>query len=337
VTPKRVAGSAYRRARRLVVPLTRTAATEVDRIRHRSGRADLAVFHEFHDGPYGGGNQFLRALVKELRGRGLGVEVNRISGRTPICLFNSFNFDFARLRRFARDGVRFVHRVDGPLSLYRGFDDGTDARIASINEELANATIVQSEYSLGAHRRLGIQLNEPVVIANAVDGSIFRPPASRQPLVGRPLRLIATSWSDNPNKGAEVLEWLDAHLDRSRFEFTFVGRTPAMLRRTRVLGAMPSAALAAELRRHDVYVAASVNDPCSNALLEGLACGLPALYRASGGHAELVGEGGVSFSGTDDVMLALERLASELDERRRAISVPPIAEIADRYLEVLRR
>ena len=30
-------------------------------------------------------------------------------------------------------GVRMVHRVDGPVGVYRGFDDGTDARIAEIN------------------------------------------------------------------------------------------------------------------------------------------------------------------------------------------------------------
>ena len=89
------------------------------------------------------------------------VELNRISRGTSVCLFNSFNFDFRRLRRFARDDVRFVHRVDGPISIYRGFDDGTDARIAEINRVLADATIVQSRYSLDAHRALGIELVDP--------------------------------------------------------------------------------------------------------------------------------------------------------------------------------
>ena len=68
------------------------------------------------------------------------VEQNRISGRTPACLFNSFNFDFRRLRRFASRGARMVHSVDGPIGVYRGFDDGTDAQIARINAELAVAT-----------------------------------------------------------------------------------------------------------------------------------------------------------------------------------------------------
>ena len=39
------------------------------------------------------------------------------------------------------------------------------------------------------------------VIPNAVDPAIFHPPASREPLDGRRVRLIASSWSDNPRKG----------------------------------------------------------------------------------------------------------------------------------------
>jgi hypothetical protein len=84
--------------------------------------------------------------------RNLAVEVNRLSGGTLACLYNSFNFDFRRLRRFARDGVRMVHRVDGPIGVYRGFDDGTDRQIVDINPELADATIGQSRYSLDKHR-----------------------------------------------------------------------------------------------------------------------------------------------------------------------------------------
>src|SRR5918911_5004564 len=106
------------RAARLVRPLVRRGRTEADWLRSRRDRADLAVFHEFHAPPYGGGNQFLLALVKELERRGLRVERNRLSGGTPACLYNSFNFDFRRLRRFVRGDVRMVHRVDGPIGVY---------------------------------------------------------------------------------------------------------------------------------------------------------------------------------------------------------------------------
>jgi glycosyltransferase involved in cell wall biosynthesis len=323
------------RPRAFVNVLLRAGKTEVDRARSRSGRSDVAVFHEFHEPPYGGGNQFLLALVGEWRARGLDVEINRVSGQTPACLYNSFNFDFARLRRFAGDGVRMVHRVDGPIAAYRGFDDGTDARIVEINQ-LADATVLQSRYSLEKHEGLGLELRNPVVIPNSVDPSIFHPPSSFEPLGERPLRVVMSSWSENPRKGADVLTWLDANLDFELAHVTFVGQTRERFDNIRIVQPLPSRGVADVLRAHDVYLAPSVDDPCSNALLEALACGLPAAYRRSGGHPELVGDAGIGFDTPEEVPAALARLRAELDERRASIRITPLAAVADRYLEVLR-
>jgi glycosyltransferase involved in cell wall biosynthesis len=318
-----------------VRPVVRRGRTEADWFRTRRGRADISVFHEFMEPPYGGGNQFLLALVSELERRGLRVEVNRLSGGTPACLFNSFNFDFSRLRRFAREGARMVHRVDGPIGVYRGFDDGTDLRIVHLNNEVADATILQSEWSSRKHGELGLKLRDPVVIPNAVDPSIFHPPTHREPLGTARLRVVTTSWSDNPRKGAEILRWLDAHHDPHHVYVTFVGNTQVPFARIQTIPPVASREVAEILRAHDVFLAPSRDDPCSNALLEALACGLPAAYLRSGGHPELVGEAGIGFDEPEELPDVFERLRRELDERRAAIRVPALSKVADRYLEVL--
>ncbi len=329
------AGAVPRAARRAARRATGRARTELDWLASRRGAADLALFHEFAPSPSGGGNQFLRALVGELERRGLEVELNRLSAGTRACLVNSFNFDVTRLRRFARSGVRTVHRVDGPIGVYRGYDDGTDRAIAAVNAELADATILQSQYSLEKHRELGFELRAPVVVPNTVDPAIFHPAAERAPLFGRKVRVIATSWSDNERKGADTLAWLDAHLDIDRYELTFVGRSSVSFERIDVVGPVGSHEVARLLGEHDVYLAPSRDDPCSNALLEALACGLPAAYLESGGHPELVGEGGLPFRADEELPAVLDRLVAELDERRSAIAVPSLADVADRYLAVL--
>jgi glycosyltransferase involved in cell wall biosynthesis len=147
--------------------------------------------------------------------------------------------------------------------------------------------------------------------------------------------VVATSWSDNPRKGADTLAWLDANHDPRRLELTFVGNTQRSFDWIRLVAAVPSRRVAELLRAHDAYLAPSRDDPCSNGLLEALACGLPAAYLRSGGHPELVGEGGIGFDEPEELPSVFEQLREELDVRRAAIRVRALAETADRYLEVL--
>ncbi len=297
--------------------------------------ADIAIFHDFQPPPAGGGHQFLRALWHEWERQGYVVENNTISRRTHACLFNSYNFHFARLRALQRNGCRMVHRIDGPMSAYRGFDNGSDARIAQMNGELAEATIVQSHYSLREHRALGYQLRDPHVIMNVADPAIFhsqgRVPFDRQ----RKIRLISASWSDNSNKGAAIYQSIAQQLDPARFEYSFVGNTPVNLPHMRVLPPVPSQQLAQLLREHDIYITASKNDPCSNSLIEALACGLPALYLDSGGHPEIVGQAGFAFADATEALRRLDQLVDEYAERQAQITLPTLADVAAQYLRVM--
>src|SRR5439155_15381085 len=150
--------------RRVLRPLTRPAKRALWRARverdsrlGRLRRADVALFHEFSPSPAGGGNQTLRAIVGELERRGVRVENNTISATTRAVLLNSFNFDVERFQLLVRGtrDVRLVHRVGAVTSLYRGFDDGTDARVAEINRRLAVATIAISRATIEMYRAIG--------------------------------------------------------------------------------------------------------------------------------------------------------------------------------------
>ncbi len=293
------------------------------------------MFHEFRRPPYGGGNQFLLALTAELRLRGLRIENNTLSRSSRACLFNSFNFDFDELMRLRRPGTRMVHRVDGPVDRYRGRDEGVDRRIQELNARLADATVFQSRYSLEAHSQAGLRFRNPTVIMNAVDQRYFFPASRPGRPAHRKIRLVSTSWSANPNKGAATYKWIEDHLDWTRFDYTFVGRSPIHFDRIRMLPAVPSKALGEILRQHDVYIAASLHDPCSNALIEALACGLPAVYANSGGHPEIVGSAGLPFAGVEEIPSLLERVLDRYDELRASIETPSLPHVADLYLEVM--
>lgn len=298
-------------------------------------RPDIAIFHHFKKGPYGGANQFLVALRRELEQREFRVAANLVGPHTRAALLNAYAFDADRLRRQRHPGCRIVHRVDGPVGRYRGQDATIDHRIADLNKEFAAATVFQSRYSQAAHEEIGLAFQSPVVIPNGVDPVIFHAIGRALWDPGRKIRLISTSWSDNPRKGGSTYKWIEEHLDWSRFEYTFIGRSPVRFDRIRTMPPLSSRPLAEELRAHDVYVTASQDDPCSNALLEALACHLPALALRSGGHPELVAGGGVLFDGTDDVLDALRELVTNYEVRQASIRLVPLGEIVDRYLAVL--
>ncbi|WP_204106182.1 MULTISPECIES: glycosyltransferase [Spirulina sp. CCY15215] len=298
-------------------------------------RADISFFHEFVPPPTGGGHQFMRALWGELESQGLQLENNTISRTTRACLYNSFNFDFEQLKQARKSSCKMVHRVDGPIQTYRGWDNGTDRRIWQINQELANTTIFQSQYSLNQHLELGLEFRDSHVIMNAANPYIFHPRERKFFDRNRKIRLLSSSWSDNQNKGFDVYQWLDKHLDWQKFDYTFVGRSPIEFKHIQLVPPVNSEQLAKLLRQHDIYISASQNDPCSNSLIEALSCGLPALYLQSGGHPEIVGEAGFGFSDREDIPSLLDRLVSEYEERQAQISLPSLEEVGKSYLAVM--
>ena len=291
----------------------------------------VSFWNVFYPPPYGGANQFLRALGAALAERGLTVVENRVHG-ADVHILQGYGFDVARFRRhFRRLPLRVIHRLDGPVHLYRGFDRDKDELVFELNRECATATVVQSAWSLERTVEMGYQPVNPVLIPNAPDPRLFhrngRAPFSRE----RRLRLISTAWSDNPRKGGDIYRYLDAHIDRARFEYTFVGRTQEAFRNIRFVPPVATEELAGYLRAHDVYVMASRVECCSNALGEALACGLPALYSDSSSNPEQVGFGGVGFRDEHDVLDALDRLARDYETYAALVAPIKMAEVADRY------
>ena len=303
---------------------------------------NICVLFDTVDGPAGGGNQFLKALIAEL-GR-LGHEVTvRPTRDTDVVLVNGFNYgpgrhlnvqEMARLRQTGRMGLTgrlvqlrdyrakrrrgpvLVHRVDGVPQLTRGVVTRADLVQPAVNA-LADHTVFQTDFCRTSFaRHSGRQPASWRVINNAVDPGIFYPRSDQHLRSDKTLRLVATSWSPSPSKGFAALASL-SQLDG--VELTFAGNWcrdvgPAD---TTIVGVLRSEQLAELLRASDAMVHAAVNEPCSNSIVEALACGLPVLYRDSGGNRELAGDYGIPL--TDDYRAAVSDLARQWDALREKI------------------
>ena len=293
----------------------------------------IHILFEFVAGPWGGGNQFLKALWKEIVERGVAAATPE---EADVVLANSHHElpELVRLRE-RHPEKSIVHRVDGPIHLIRDRDREVDEVLYRVNRALADGTVFQSNWSREANLAAGMAPpGAATVILNAPDPALFhRAPEPRRR--GERLRLIATSWSPNPRKGFDFYSWLDRHLDFERYELTFAGNSPVEFENVRMLDPLSSSALADELRDHDVFLTGSRADPCSNSLLEALHCGLPALALHDGGHPELIGAGGDTFVEFPEALVKLDTIASDYKRYRDAIDVPSIDEVTERYLSFM--
>ena len=305
----------------------------------KAGKEHLTVglWHSFFKPPYGGGNQFLMALRKAFLKRGIDVRENELAEDIDAYVLNSIHFDVDKFLEFSRrHRLNVIHRIDGPIHLIRGFDREKDELCYRLNEQFASATVLQSAWVYQRIVEMGYQPLSPTIIHNAVDSDIFhsrgRLPFDRK----QKIRLISSSWSNNPRKGGPTYKWIEDHLDWDRFEYTFVGNASESFLRVRHIPPVPSEELASVLREHHIFITASRNDPCSNAVIEALACGLPTLYLDDGGHPELVGYGGLPFKSEDEILPQLERLVEDYESFQRLIVVSRLDDVADKYLTLIR-
>ena len=156
-----------------------------------------------------------------------------------------------------------------------------------------DGTIFVSNWLRDYFNERGWACANQAVIVNGVAADIFAP----QPkLNDGKLNIVAHHWSDNPMKGADIYEQLDALVGEQpdRFAFTYIGRHKCDFKHTKVIRPLAGKALGEELGKHDVYVSASRFDPGPNHIAEAIACGLPTYVHAGGG-------GCVEFAGTDHI------------------------------------
>jgi len=296
----------------------------------------INIVYKFKKGPWGGGNQFLKALKNEFIKRGLYI---KIPEKAEIILFNSHHcLEQIISLKLKYPNKIFIHRVDGPISLIRNKDFYLDKVVFKINCEIADATIFQSNWSKLKCYFLGLKRNNfEKIIINAPNSLIFNREGKNSFNRNRKIRLIATSWSQNWNKGFDVYKWLDENLDFSRYEMTFIGNSPIDFKNIKWIKPLLSEELALQLKQYDIYITASKNDPCSNALLEALSCGLPVIALNDGGHPEIVKIAGELFNNKEEIPQLIEKIVLNYMKYASNIKLQTINEVAQQYYEFIKK
>lgn len=296
----------------------------------------IFVFYQSKSTSWGGGNQFLKALVDEFKKKR--VYADSLEDAHAV-LFNGYQELLPFLKSIiVHPRKKRIYRLGPIMSLHRPGLKWilVDYALAILTSIFAHIIVFQSAWSQGQARRFGFFKKKHVfIIPNAVDASIFftKEHESRDP--SELVRLIYTSWSKNNKKGFSYLSYLDTHLDFKKFRLTFIGNSPIAFKNIETLPPMQSRELADQLRKSDVFISPTKDDACSNAILEALACGLPVVALRSGGNSELIGQGGELFLNEPEMLEDIDRVAHNLSYFQKQISIKSIHEIADEYISAI--
>ena len=290
----------------------------------------INIFYNFKKGPFGGGNQFLKALKKEFEVDGVYLKDPKMA---DVILCNSHH-NLLEVLKFKKNNPKklLIHRIDGPINLVRGKGKEIDNIIFKFDKLFCDGIIFQSDWSKKKNMEQ-YDLNNKIitVIPNGVSQNIFYK-KEKSDITGK-IKIIITTWSSNWRKGFKYYEYLDKNLDFNKFEVTLIGNSPIEFKNIKILPAMKSEDLANKLRDSDIYLTASESDPCSNSLLEALSCGLPVLALNDGGHSQLIQKGGLLFEDEKDLILKLNLLVKNYSEIIQNIPDVNVKNAVNKYID----
>lgn len=93
-------------------------------------------------------------------------------------------------------------------------------------------------------------------------------------------------------------ELLENKKINDRYEFTYIGNLDegVEFKNSKIIKPLYGVDLVKELKKHDVYITASINEPSGNHHMEAAMLGLPILYLNSGGTPEYCDGFGLEFN-----------------------------------------
>ena len=279
------------------------------------------------DKPAGGGNNFLKYLALSLEQRNLLTQKIRDA---DIVLINSHhNIIKNILIKFFFKRKIFVHRVDGKLSLHRT-SKIWDNLVELQNLIIANATIFQSNWSKQIWAKTLNSMNYRIIL-NQADSKIFK--VAQPKRLSKPFTLAYLSFSQNKNKGGSLIKWLEKEQNNFNIVLNTIGSEITDKDKLKS-GKVSQQTIAGRLSECHALIYPSLNDACSNVILEALAMGLPVIALNSGGNPEIVGNAGVLFSDKNEIQKAIKEIQKNYFQySRNALKITSNLNSIEKYLE----
>jgi glycosyltransferase involved in cell wall biosynthesis len=298
--------------------------------------------------PWGGANNFIRALHRELEQSGRYVFTDSLHSDCDILFMNELGTgpggDGRRIRfrtvrrlqagRRAIADVLFRRKAPAPrkvvvraVNLYsHAFRMGVRNMVIGRlrDRELlrllnaADMVIFQSAYQRHFFVESGYEGATDLVIHNGANTAFWVDDLRQPPLEGV-LRVASSTASPRPTKRHDLIA---AFSEVPGVEVVHCGNWPTELnpRRVRLLGMKPASEVAEVFAGCHIFLHPAVKDPCPNAIFEAICAGLPVIYNADpGSSAEIVGPNGFALD-ESNLRATAETARARLPELRLLVS-----------------
>ena len=268
----------------------------------------VAIGSQIFEGSWGGGNLFVKNLKNYLLKEDIEVvhylnendidiifitEPRVESSTSTISIFE------ARLYKIlVNKNVKVIHRINECDE--RKNTNYVNKKMMRVSR-FSDFTIFVSSWISNLYKNQGIRSSISRVILSGSDTKIFNNINKKQWDKKGKLKIVTHHWGNNWNKGFDTYSYIDNLLEdgdfSKKFEFTYIGNLPVnfTFKNTNYIEPKSGLELATELKKHDIYITGSINEPSGNHQIEGALCGLPVLYINSGGIPEYQKNYGIEF------------------------------------------
>ena len=259
----------------------------------------ISIGSRIINGPYGGGNEFLKNLSSYFESMNH-IVVNDLSSNdidlilltnplpdSETSTFNNFDIDF--YISFVNPNALVFQRINECDE--RKKTRNLNNRLNKYNKNV-DINIFVSQWLKSNFDEYELSKKPSFVVKGGPSKKIFNMNDKLSWDGKEKIKIVTHHWSDNLMKGYNFYKFVDELLNNQKyqelFDFTIIGNTPKNIEfiNTTIIPPLSGGDLANELKKNHVYLTASINEPSGNHHMEGAMCGLPIMYINSGGIPE---------------------------------------------------
>lgn len=261
------------------------------------------------DGPWGGGNLFLKNLKNYLIENNIEVVFKLDDKDIDLILFTDPRSTFGSTSSIKKSQIKnYLKKNKNTVVVQRINECDERKNTRGVNRKyirassIADHIVFVSNWLMNLYCSQGINRSISSVILSGSNIKNFNTKDKKNWNKSEKIKLITHHWSDNWMKGFKIYQNIDNLLNDTnlseKLEFTYLGNYPKNLQfiKTSTISPVNEQITAEILKKHHIYITASINEPSGNHHIEAAQCGLPILYLESGGITEYCEGYGLSFT-----------------------------------------